>query len=66
MAGMMVIAVDMEGNEQRGRDSNLMMDQKQQVKELRPSKVTNLGIDIHRTGKNKKGTDIFCLFSFVV
>ena len=50
----------------RGRDSNLMMDQKQQVKELRPSKVTDLGTDIHRTGKNKKGTGIFCSFSFVV
>lgn len=63
---MMVIAEDTEGNEQGGRDSNLMMDQKQEVKEQRQSKVTGLGIDIYRTGKNKKGAGIFCLFSFAV
>ena len=37
-----------------------MMDQKQEVKEQGQSKVTDGGINIYKTGKNKKETGIFC------
>ena len=40
------------------------MDQKQEVKEQRQSKVTDLGIDIYRTGKNKKRIAILLLLFF--